>query len=137
MSTVDKLTGKRCDKELRCACFVSPQRTQRFTENFLCLSRRVIFKLCVTLCPLWCILFSGCDRRELTYSDEAEITLTADWSKAGLSEQEAQYGATAVFYPTDGSTPDYRADGRPQPQDRPDERGMLQRSPVQPFVRRL
>lgn len=105
MSTVDKLTGKRCDKGLRCACFVSPQRTQRFTENFLCLSRRVIFKLCVTLCPLWCILFSGCDRRELTYSDEAEITLTADWSKAGLSEQEAQYGATAVFYPTDGSTP--------------------------------
>ena len=105
MSTVDKVTGKRGDKWLRCACFVSPQRTQGLTEDFLCLSRRVIFKLCVTLCPLWCILFSGCDRRELTYSNEAEITVTADWSKASLSEQEGRYGATAVFYPTDGSTP--------------------------------
>ena len=49
--------------------------------------------------------FSACERRELTYSDEAEITVTADWSKAGLSDKEQEYGATTVFYPTDGSTP--------------------------------
>lgn len=61
--------------------------------------------LLCTLCLLCGIILSSCDRRELTYSDEAEITLTADWSKAGLSEQEGRYGATAIFYPTDGGTP--------------------------------
>lgn len=54
---------------------------------------------------LFVFLFVACDRRELTYSYEAEITVTADWSKASLSEQEGRYGATAVFYPTNGSTP--------------------------------
>lgn len=61
--------------------------------------------LLCTLCLLCGIILSSCDRRELTYSDEAEITLAADWSKAGLSEQEGHYGATAIFYPTDGGTP--------------------------------
>lgn len=61
--------------------------------------------LLFTLCLLCGIILSSCDRRELTYSDEAEITLAADWSKAGLSEQEGRYGATAIFYPTDGGTP--------------------------------
>lgn len=61
--------------------------------------------LLCTLCLLCGIILSSCDRRELTYSDEAEITLAADWSKAGLSEQEGRYGATAIFYPTDGGTP--------------------------------
>lgn len=84
---------------------ILPQRTQSFTENFLCLSCRVIFKLCVTLCPLWCILFTACDRRELTYYDEAEVTLTADWSQSGLSDTEQQYGATVIFFPQDGSEP--------------------------------
>ncbi|MCM0231851.1 DUF5119 domain-containing protein [Bacteroides fragilis] len=93
MSTVDKLTRKRSDKGLRYARFVFRQK-----------NKRTYYPLSVLL--LVCLfLFSGCDRRELTYSDEAEITLTADWSKASLSEQEGRYGATAVFYPTDGSTP--------------------------------
>lgn len=93
MKTVDKLTRKQGDKGLRYARFVFRQK-----------NKRTYYPLSVLL--LVCLfLFSGCDRRELTYSDEAEITLTADWSKAGLSEQEGQYGATAVFYPTDGSTP--------------------------------
>lgn len=61
--------------------------------------------LLCTLCLLCGIILSSCDRRELTYSDEAEITLAADWSKAELSEQEGRYGATAIFYPTDGGTP--------------------------------
>lgn len=69
--------------------------------------RAVVPRACrlVTLFTCALFTFAGCDRRELTYSDEAEITITADWSKAGLNEQEAQYGATVVFYPTDGSTP--------------------------------
>ena len=54
---------------------------------------------------LFVFLLVACDRRELTYSYEAEITVTADWSKAELNEQEGRYGATAIFYPTDGSTP--------------------------------
>lgn len=66
--------------------------------------KRQTMLLC-TLCLLCGIILSSCDRRELTYSDEAEITLAADWSKAGLSEQEGRYGATAIFYPTDGGTP--------------------------------
>lgn len=53
-----------------------------------------------------CLLFLlvSCGRRELTYSDESEILLIADWGKAGLSEQEGRYGATAIFYPTNGGT---------------------------------
>ena len=66
--------------------------------------KRQTMLLC-TLCLLCGIILSSCDRRELTYSDEAEITLAADWSKAGLNEQEGRYGATAIFYPTDGGTP--------------------------------
>lgn len=48
---------------------------------------------------------SACERRELTYPDGVQIAITADWSKAGLGEQENRYGATAIFYPTDGGTP--------------------------------
>lgn len=59
-------------------------------------------------CPLWCILWvlctTSCERRELTYYNEAEITLTADWSKADMQE-EKDYGATAIFYPQDGGAP--------------------------------
>ncbi|WP_455592117.1 DUF5119 domain-containing protein [Bacteroides sp.] len=47
---------------------------------------------------------SACDRRELTYYSEVEITITVDWSRAGL-EEESSYGATAIFYPQDGSEP--------------------------------
>lgn len=57
------------------------------------------------ICVICGALFAACDRRELTYSNEPEIIITADWSKAGLGEHEAQYGATAVFYPIDGGAP--------------------------------
>lgn len=89
MNTIIKKQG---NKGLRCARPVFRQKNIR-----TCFSLFVLLFLCLS--------FSSCDRRELAYSDEAEITLTADWSKAGLSEQEGHYGATAVVYPTDGSTP--------------------------------
>lgn len=53
----------------------------------------------------FCLCFSNCDRRDLTYYTEAEIEINADWSQAGLSEAEQASGATAVFYPQDGGTP--------------------------------
>ena len=31
--------------------------------------------------------------------------ISADWSRSGLNEREQDYGATTVFYPTDGSSP--------------------------------
>ena len=49
-------------------------------------------------------LLTACDRRELTYYETAEVTLTADWSQSGL-EGEDNYGATAVFYPKTGGEP--------------------------------
>lgn len=59
------------------------------------------------LCALACIcifLFSSCERRELSYFMESEVSITVDWSKANL-DYESTYGATAVFYPKDGSEP--------------------------------
>lgn len=53
------------------------------------------------LLPLW---LASCERRELTFYTEAEITVTADWSRADQQE-ENQYGATLIFYPQDGGTP--------------------------------
>lgn len=58
----------------------------------------------LTLCSIITIV-AACDRRELTYYSEAEIEITADWTRAGLNEKEQQYGATALFYPTDGGSP--------------------------------
>lgn len=53
----------------------------------------------------FCLYFSSCERRELTYYTEAEITINADWSKSGLSAEEQKYGATVLFYPEDGNSP--------------------------------
>lgn len=51
-------------------------------------------------------LLAGCERRELTYYNTAEITLTVDWSQSGLNNsEEAAYGASAIFYPVDGESP--------------------------------
>lgn len=48
-------------------------------------------------------LLAGCERRELTYYNTAEIILTVDWSQSGLNNsEEAAYGASAIFYPVDG-----------------------------------
>lgn len=54
---------------------------------------------------LFLLILSSCERRELTYYEVSEITLTADWSGAELGEEEEQYGATAIFYPQDGTEP--------------------------------
>lgn len=52
------------------------------------------------------VLAAGaCQRREITYYMEAEIEMRIDWSNAELDEKEADYGATAVFYPQDGNAP--------------------------------
>lgn len=96
MSTVDKLTREQGDKGLRCVRFVFGQKNIRTCFSYFLLS--VLLFLCLT--------FSGCDRRELTYYESAEITLAVDWSKSGLADEEgAARGATAVFYPTDGGEP--------------------------------
>jgi len=50
------------------------------------------------------LLLLSCDRRELTYYMEAEITVTADWSRAGVPEEKDE-GATLVFFPQDGGEP--------------------------------
>ena len=47
----------------------------------------------------------SCHRRELSYTDVAEIDVIADWSRSGLSARESNYGATVVFFPTDGGQP--------------------------------
>ncbi|MCD8183282.1 MAG: DUF5119 domain-containing protein [Bacteroides sp.] len=58
----------------------------------------------VLICVICGALFSSCDRRELTYYLESEITVTADWSRAD-QEEEKDYGATLVIYPQDGVKP--------------------------------
>lgn len=47
----------------------------------------------------------SCERRDLTYYEVSEITLTADWNDSGLDDKEQKYGATAVFYPRNGGEP--------------------------------
>lgn len=89
----NKLTRKQVDKGLRRAAFL---RAFSLVTLFT--------RLLVTFSP--CLLFTltSCDRRELTYYETAQITLTADWSQSGL-EGEDNYGATAVFYPQAGGEP--------------------------------
>lgn len=55
----------------------------------------LFFLLLLALC--------SCERRELTYYEVSEITVMADWNDSSLNEEEQQYGATAIFYPRDGS----------------------------------
>ena len=58
--------------------------------------------LCIVFLP---ITFLACERRELTYYEVAEISLSADWSLSGLDSKEADFGATALFYPQTGGEP--------------------------------
>lgn len=51
-----------------------------------------------------CLYLSSCERRDLTYYNESEITVTADWGRADM-EEEKDYGATLVIYPQDGGKP--------------------------------
>ena len=62
------------------------------------------YRKSVLICVICGTIISACDRRELTYYETAQITLTANWSQAGL-EGEDNYGATAVFYPQTGGEP--------------------------------
>lgn len=62
--------------------------------------KHLLSSLC--LCASVFILAS-CERRPLTYFEEAEIAIEADWSQSGLSE--SGYGATAMFYPVGGGSP--------------------------------
>lgn len=74
----------------------------RTNDHFRQKNIRTNFSLSVLL--FFCLSLVSCDRRELTYYTEAEVTITADWSLSDL-DKEAGYGATAMFYPTDGGTP--------------------------------
>lgn len=58
----------------------------------------------VVICVICGALFSACERRELTYYMESEITVTADWGGTDLAE-ECDYGATLVIYSHDGTAP--------------------------------
>ncbi|MCS2954816.1 DUF5119 domain-containing protein [Bacteroides thetaiotaomicron] len=82
---------------------ISDKRTVLHISVFRQKNKRAYYPLSVLL--FVCLCLCSCDRRDLTYSDEAEITITADWSKTGLSKLEGQYGATAVFYPIGGGSP--------------------------------
>lgn len=55
---------------------------------------------------LLCILplLAACERRDITYSVNAEFAVRADWSFAD-QEEEKDYGATIIFYPHDGTAP--------------------------------
>ena len=60
--------------------------------------------------PLLCIVFLhitflACERRELTYYEVADISSSAVWSLSGLDCKEADFGATALFYPQTGGEP--------------------------------
>lgn len=93
MITVNKFTSKRVDKGLR-----------HVAASLSCRPTLLCAYFTLFICAL--VTFSGCDRRELTYYESAEITLTVDWSQSGLDDEEgAAHGATAVFYPTDGGEP--------------------------------
>lgn len=64
-------------------------------------SQRKTLCLCVSvffLCLL-CLLFSACDRRDITYYMESEITVRADWNLSHLPEGESGYGAMTYFFP--------------------------------------
>lgn len=50
------------------------------------------------------LLLGACERRELTYFSESEISVAVDWARAGL-EAEKDYGATLIVYPQEGTKP--------------------------------
>ena len=52
------------------------------------------------------LVFCSCDRRDITYYMEAELGILAEWHASGLEEEEAGFGATAVFFTHD--TPESR-----------------------------
>lgn len=66
--------------------------------------RRWMMFLCLVLLCL-VVLFTGCERRALTYYEVTELHILVDWSQSGLAAEEENYGSTILFYPRDGGTP--------------------------------
>ena len=89
MNTIIKKQGT---KELRCARSVFRQKNIR-----TCFSLSVLLFLCLS--------FSSCERREITYYMEAELGIFAEWHASRLEEEEAGFGATAVFFTQDTPEP--------------------------------
>ncbi|WP_455591202.1 DUF5119 domain-containing protein [Bacteroides sp.] len=80
MNVVNKLTSKRVDKGL---CCTSLLWTFPLVTLFTCLL----------------VTFTSCNRRDITYYMESEITVRADWGLSHLPEEERGYGAMACFFP--------------------------------------
>ena len=66
--------------------------------------RRWVMFLCLVLLCL-VVLFTGCERRALTYYEVTELHILVDWSQSGLVAEEENYGSTILFYPRDGGAP--------------------------------
>lgn len=79
-------------------------RLHRLTQRIF-LSRIADYRKSALICVICSALFAACDRRELTYYETSEISIKADWSQSALDNAEGKFGATAVFYPHDGSEP--------------------------------
>lgn len=94
-----KFSGKRAASSRKRPMGSSGKRSARPLFNGARLSAPLL------ICTIASTLFAGCNRRDLTYYMESEITLEVDWSQAALSATEQQYGATAVFFPQDGRDP--------------------------------
>lgn len=62
-----------------------------------------MFLCLVLLCLV--VLFTGCERRALTYYEVTELHILVDWSQSGLAAEEENYGSTILFYPRDGGAP--------------------------------
>ena len=77
MITVNKFTSKRVDKGLR-----------HVAASLSCRPALLCAYFTLFICAL--VTFSGCDRRELTYYESAEITLTVDWSQSGLDVKKVR-----------------------------------------------
>lgn len=115
MSIVDKETRKRSDKGLRCVRFILRYkniRTNFFLSVllFLCQSPSFVFRrkniracFSFSVFLFFCLSFSACDRRELTYYMESELSIHARWDECGLDGKEETYGATTLFF-ADGGT---------------------------------
>lgn len=95
MKPVDKVTRRQGDKGLRCAGFVLRHKNKRTNVSLDVLSLYVLLFLCLT--------FSSCDRRDITYYMESEITVKADWGASLLPDEEHGYGASTHFFPQTGS----------------------------------
>ena len=54
-----------------------------------------MFLCLVLLCLV--VLFTGCERRTLTYYEVTELHILVDWSQSGLAAEEENYGSTILL----------------------------------------